>query len=57
MTKIEILTQLEEILGVYQQLKAESRGTIRESFDKKAKAVEYAIAMLEDESNTSVSYR
>ena len=59
MTKMEILMQLEEILGVYQQLKAESKpdGVIWNSFTKKADAIKYCINMLEQESNTSVSYK
>ena len=54
-----MIIELEEILGVYKQLKAESKpnGTIYKSFERKANALEQAIEILETESNTSVSYR
>ena len=59
MNKREMIIELEEMLGVYKQLKAESKpnGTIYKSFERKANALKQAIEILETESNTSVSYK
>ena len=46
------------ILDTYQQLKAENVNTImHDTYSKKVSALTLAIAILETESNTSVSYK